>query len=68
MATKSFDELKTWAENYTRLWNAGDKQAWIDSYRRVGPGNFRMLDPVGTPRRSASSTAASIPGISSSPT
>ena len=34
MATPSFSELKTWAENYTHLWNAGDKQGWIDSYRK----------------------------------
>ena len=51
MATPTFDELKRWAENYTRLWNAGDKQAWIDNYRKVGPGHYRMLDPVGTPEK-----------------
>jgi len=51
MSTKSFAELKNWAENYTRLWNAGDKQAWIDNYRKLAPGEFRMLDPVGTPEK-----------------
>ena len=45
----TFAELKSWAEGYTRLWNAGDKQGWIDNYRKLAPGNFRMLDPVGTP-------------------
>lgn len=48
MPSPTFDELKNWAENYTKLWNAGDKQAWIDNWRKVGPGRFRMLDPVGT--------------------
>lgn len=51
MPTPTFEQLKTWAENYTRLWNAGDKQAWIDNYRRLGTGQFRMLDPVGTPEK-----------------
>jgi hypothetical protein len=51
MPTPTFDELKNWAENYPKLWNAGDKQAWIDNWRKVGPGNFRMLDPVGTPEK-----------------
>ena len=51
MPTPTFDELKHWAENYPKLWNAGDKQAWIDNWRAVGPGHFRMLDPVGTPEK-----------------
>ena len=51
MATPTFAELKNWAEGYTRLWNAGDKQGWIDNYRKLAPGNFRMLDPVGTPEK-----------------
>ena len=51
MPTPTFDELKNWAENYPKLWNAGDKEAWIKNWRKVGPGNFRMLDPVGTPEK-----------------
>jgi hypothetical protein len=51
MPKPSFAALKTWAENYPKLWNAGDKQAWIDSYKTVAPGNIRMLDPVGTPEK-----------------
>ena len=31
--TPTFEELKTWAENYTRLWNAGDKEGWIANWR-----------------------------------
>ena len=51
MPVPTFDELKNWAENYPKLWNAGDKQAWVDNWRKVGPGHFRMLDPVGTPEK-----------------
>jgi hypothetical protein len=51
MPTPTFHELKTWAESYPKLWNAGDKEGWIASWRKVGPGEFRMLDPVGTPEK-----------------
>ena len=43
--------LLNWANNYPTLWNAGDKQAWIDNWRCVAKGEFRMLDPVGTPEK-----------------
>ena len=33
MPKPTFDQLKNWAENYPKLWNAGDKQAWIDNYK-----------------------------------
>ncbi len=49
--TPTFDELKRWAERYVELWNAGDKEAWISNWRAVAPGEFRMLDPVGTPEK-----------------
>lgn len=51
MGTPTRDQLKTWAENYVALWNAGDKEGWIANWRSVGPGEFRMLDPVGTPEK-----------------
>jgi len=51
MATPSIDQLKQWAQNYVALWNAGDKEAWAANWRSVGPGDFRMLDPVGTPEK-----------------
>ena len=51
MATPSRARLEKWAENYVALWNAGDKQGWIDNWRSVAPGDFRMLDPVGTPEK-----------------
>ncbi len=51
MPTPTREELKQWAHDYVRLWNEGDKEAWIANWRRVGPGDFRMLDPVGTPEK-----------------
>jgi len=43
--------LLNWAQRYPELWNAGDKQAWIDNWHNVASGEFRMLDPVGTPEK-----------------
>lgn len=51
MAYPSKEALLDWAENYVALWNAGDKDGWIENYRKVAPGEFRMLDPVGTPEK-----------------
>jgi hypothetical protein len=51
MAFPEKSALLNWANNYPLLWNAGDKQGWIDSWRSVAPGEFRMLDPVGTPEK-----------------
>ncbi len=51
MTTPTFAELKNWAENYVRLWNAGDREAWARNWRAVAPGDFTMLDPVGTPAK-----------------
>lgn len=43
--------LLNWATNYPLLWNAGDKQAWINNWKTVATGEFLMLDPVGTPQK-----------------
>ena len=51
MAAPSHDELKQWADNYVALWNAGDKAGWIANWKKLAPGDFRMLDPVGTPEK-----------------
>ena len=51
MGVPTKKELLHWAEQYVALWNAGDKQGWIDNWRKVGPGDFTMLDPVGTPEK-----------------
>jgi hypothetical protein len=55
------EELETWARGYTSLWNAGDKPAWIRNWKRVAPGEFRMLDPVGTPEKRGFEACASKP-------
>ena len=51
MPTPTFDELKSWADHYVALWNAGDKDGWAANWRKIAPGDFRMLDPVGTPEK-----------------
>ncbi len=51
MTVPSTKQLLNWAKNYTKYWNAGDKDAWVENWRKVAPGDFRMLDPVGTPEK-----------------
>ena len=51
MAYPDKQALLQWAENYTKHWNAGDKEAWVANWRSVAAGEFRMLDPVGTPEK-----------------
>ena len=52
MPTPTREELIAWARGYVDLWNSGDKQAWIENWKKVAPGDFVMVDPVGTPPRS----------------
>lgn len=51
MTTPTRGELVSWARRYVEHWNEGDKEAWIANWRSVAPGDFRMLDPVGTPEK-----------------
>ena len=51
MSTPDRSRLEQWAANYFALWNAGDKEGWVRNWRSVAPGEFRMLDPVGTPEK-----------------
>ena len=51
MGTPSRKQLQQWATNYVSLWNAGDRDGWAKNWRSVAPGDFRMLDPVGTPEK-----------------
>jgi len=51
MPTPSRRELLEWARSYVALWNASDRDAWAENWRKVAPGDFRMLDPVGTPEK-----------------
>jgi hypothetical protein len=51
MASPTRQQLQDWAKNYVALWNAGDREGWARNWRNVAPGDFRMLDPVGTPEK-----------------
>ena len=51
MSTPERHRLEQWAADYVALWNAGDKEGWVRNWRSVAPGEFRMLDPVGTPEK-----------------
>ena len=52
MGVPSKQALLNWAQGYERLWNAGDRQGWIDNYRTVFQGDaVRMFDPVDTPEK-----------------
>ena len=51
MGTPSRKQLQQWATNYVSRWNAGDRDGWAKNWRSVAPGDFRMLDPVGTPEK-----------------
>ena len=51
MASPTRQQLQHWAKNYVALWNAGDRAAWERNWRSVAPGEFSMLDPVGTPEK-----------------
>jgi hypothetical protein len=51
MAYPTKKALLNWAQNYPTLWNAGDKSAWVANWKTVADGEFRMLDPVGTPEK-----------------
>jgi hypothetical protein len=51
MASPTRQQLQDWAKNYVALWNAGDRAAWERNWRSVAPGDFSMLDPVGTPEK-----------------
>ena len=51
MASPTRQQLQDWAKNYVALWNAGDREGWARNWRSVAPGDFSMLDPVGTPEK-----------------
>ena len=48
MPTPTREMLIAWARGYVEHWNAGDKRAWVENWKRVAPGEFVMVDPVGT--------------------
>lgn len=51
MAIPDKATLKEWSRAYVDRWNAGDRAGWAANWRRVAPGEFTMLDPVGTPQK-----------------
>ncbi|MCG3169350.1 MAG: hypothetical protein CALGDGBN_00868 [Pseudomonadales bacterium] len=51
MTLPTREQIDTWGQNYVRYWNDGDKAAWVRNWRAMAPGEFRMLDPVGTPEK-----------------
>ena len=61
MPTLTREALLAWAQGYVELWNSGDKQAWVANWKRVAPGDFVMVDPVGTAPRSGFESCAAEP-------
>jgi len=61
MALPTHAQLEHWAKNYVALWNAGDEAAWVANWKSVAPGEFRMLDPVGTPEKRGFEACAAQP-------
>jgi hypothetical protein len=61
MTTPTRKQLEEWATDYVALWNAGDKEGWIKNWKKVAPGDFRMLDPVGTPEKRGFEACAAKP-------
>jgi hypothetical protein len=61
MPVPTREQLLAWAEGYVTYWNAGDKEKWIANWKAVAPGDFRMLDPVGTPEKRGFENCAAKP-------
>ena len=61
MPIPSAAELRKFAKNYVALWNEGDKEAWVQNWRGVAPGEFTMFDPVGTPPKHGFQACAEAP-------
>jgi len=47
------------AAKHAELWNAGNKDAWVASWRTICPGEVRMFDPVGTEEKHGFAAATS---------
>ena len=55
------DEILRWARGYVEHWNSGDKEAWVANWKRIAPGDFVMVDPVGTTPKSGFEGCAADP-------
>jgi hypothetical protein len=50
MPTPSSETIRGALEGHVELWNAGDKEAWLQNWRTAAPGELTSFeDPVGTP-------------------
>ena len=49
MAVPTRAQMLEFGRGYVELWNAGKKEAWVANWKKIAPGGFKMLDPVGTP-------------------
>lgn len=45
------------AKQHCTLWNAGEKDAWVASWRTIADGPLTMFDPVGTEAKSGPNAA-----------
>ena len=45
------------AAKHAELWNAGQREDWIASWRTIAPAEVRMFDPVGTEEKLGFDTA-----------
>ena len=45
------------AAKHAELWNAGQREDWIASWRTIAPAEVRMFDPVGTEEKHGFDTA-----------
>jgi hypothetical protein len=45
------------AAKHAELWNAGQRDEWIASWRTIAPAEVRMFDPVGTEEKQGFNTA-----------
>jgi hypothetical protein len=49
MPVPSAEEIRRIIERSYELWNADDKQGWLDHWKSVTPGTHTLEDPIGTP-------------------
>ena len=49
------------AAKHAELWNAGDREGWIASWRTIAQAGVRMFDPVGTEEKRGFDAATAEP-------
>lgn len=48
MPTPSPEKIRSFVTESIRLWNEGEKDAFMALYKEMAPGGFRFENPVGT--------------------